>query len=147
MENKEGGLSMSDIDAFRAEYEALVEEMLVKRDELAELTGYGGKEASKDTLSRGIKEITEDTANSLASYVNAIRADVSVNKEQMLQIVKIAQLNEASMGQMLEQLILIQTNTLDTANNTQRSVDIAKKTFELLQSVTIKGGAIGWNLQ
>lgn len=39
------------------------------------------------TLSSGIKSITEDTANLLASYVNAIRADVSYSKAQREQII------------------------------------------------------------
>lgn len=39
---------------------------------------YFKKEGSDGTLANGIKGITEDTANLLASYINAIRADVSM---------------------------------------------------------------------
>lgn len=38
---------------------------------------YGGEEASDATVASGIKGITEDTANLLASYINAMRADLS----------------------------------------------------------------------
>ena len=39
---------------------------------------YFNKEGNDGTLANGIKGITEDTANLLASYLNAIRADVSM---------------------------------------------------------------------
>ena len=38
------------------------------------------EDEDKQSLSDGIKGITEDTANLLASYLNAIRADVSYSK-------------------------------------------------------------------
>ena len=41
----------------------------------------GGGEAGATDLGEGIKGITEDQANLLASYLNAIRADVSYSKE------------------------------------------------------------------
>ncbi len=39
---------------------------------------FNRSDSSDNTLANGIKGITEDTANLLASYINAIRADVSV---------------------------------------------------------------------
>ena len=45
--------------------------------------GLGSIKDTDDTsssLSSGIKSITENTADLLASYVNSIRADVSVNR-------------------------------------------------------------------
>ena len=39
---------------------------------------YFNREGSDNTLANGIKGITEDTANLLASYLNAIRADVAM---------------------------------------------------------------------
>ena len=44
-----------------------------KRQEEEEDSGSG--------LSKGIQNVTEKTANLLASYINAIRADVSVKRE------------------------------------------------------------------
>lgn len=52
---------------------------------LSERIGYSwnaGEESSSSSLSSGIKSITEDTADLLASYLNAIRADVSYGKTQ-----------------------------------------------------------------
>ena len=39
------------------------------------------EEDSGSGLSKGIQNVTENTANLLASYINAIRADVSVKRE------------------------------------------------------------------
>lgn len=105
-----------------------------------------GGVGDKNTLSKGIKEITEDTANLLASYINAIRADVAINREQIMQLVKLSQINQQSLGQMLAQIMLIQVNTFNTANNTLRSAEIAEKTFNLLNSATIQGGGTRFNI-
>lgn len=50
-----------------------------------ETLGYAwnnGEDNSSSNLGNGIKSITEDTANLLASYINAIRADVSYGRMQ-----------------------------------------------------------------
>lgn len=147
--------SMTDeqLARYKDEYDKMVQDAIKKRDEIAKMTGYDNSEASKSTLSKGITGVTEDTANLLASYVNAIRADVAVNREQIMQIVRLSQLNQQSVGQMLAQIILIQVNTLNTANNTLRSADntreiadIVRETNTLLKSATIPNGVVGWNL-
>lgn len=46
------------------------------------LINWGDEETSDGSLGNGIKGITEDTANLLASYLNAIRADVSYGRLQ-----------------------------------------------------------------
>ncbi|MGM9738880.1 MAG: hypothetical protein ACI3ZT_10775 [Candidatus Cryptobacteroides sp.] len=65
----------------------LVLEGLQYVKEAAEKLGYKLYEANDDdaALGNGIKSITEDTANLLASYVNAIRADVSYIRLQQSQ--------------------------------------------------------------
>lgn len=75
------------------------------------------------SLGDGIKNITEDTANLLASYLNAIRADVSFGKLQWMQM-------NVSLKQILgllpqsptlaDYLAQIQANTFNTAENTAR---------------------------
>ncbi len=55
------------------------------RQAALEALGYTwdtGEDSSSSNLGSGIKSITEDTANLLASYINAIRADVSYGKMQ-----------------------------------------------------------------
>lgn len=48
---------------------------------LKELYGWSDNESSSSSMSNTIKGITEQTADLLASYVNAIRADVSVIRQ------------------------------------------------------------------
>lgn len=45
--------------------------------------GYDLSEDSSSSSSKSIKSITEETADLLASYINAIRADVSVNRQNV----------------------------------------------------------------
>jgi uncharacterized membrane protein len=79
-----------------------------------------GSEASS-SMSEGIKSITEDTADLLASYVNAIRADVAYGRIQRDNI--LAQLGRIiamlpSTPKLSEYLAQIQANTFNTAQNT-----------------------------
>ena len=144
---EDGGLSPTDIDELGKTYSDIANEALELRDNLAKASGYDKKETSKSTLSKGIQSITEDTGDLLASYVNAVRADVAVTKEQLLKIVQMAQLSQTSLGGMLAQLLLIQTNTFNTANNTQRANEIAERTFDLLKSATTDGGITQFNIR
>lgn len=51
------------------------------------------------SLTNGIKNITEETADILASYVNAIRLDVSVNRAQVKDIGELLKMRLPEMGQ------------------------------------------------
>lgn len=144
---EDGELSPTDIKELKEVYSNIADEALELRDNLAKASGYDQKGTSKSTLSKGIQEVTEDTASLLASYINSMRADVAVTKEQLLKIVQMAQYSQASLGGMLAQLLLIQTNTLNTANNTQRANEIAEKTFDLLKSATTNGGITQFNVR
>lgn len=79
------------------------------------------KEASQTsgTLSDGIKAVTEDTASLLASYINAIRADVSFAKTQREQVLEILRSAFPSSPTLAEHLARIQANTYNTAVATQ----------------------------
>lgn len=76
-------------------------------------------EASKSTLGNGVKSITEDTANLLASYINAIRADVSAIRQAI--VAGGAQYLPAPT--LAEYLTQIQANTYNTANNTAQLLE------------------------
>lgn len=82
----------------------------------------GGKEPSTSALGDGIKGITEDQANLLASYLNAIRADVSYSKaiwERMdANLQRLADMF-ASSPTLMEYQAQIAANTYDTAQATQ----------------------------
>ena len=68
-------------------------------------------EKTSNTLGGGIKSITEDTANLLASYVNAIRADVAAIRQAV-----VAENTQALPSPTLaEYLTQIQANTYNNA--------------------------------
>lgn len=72
-------------------------------------------EGKADTLANGIKGITEDTANLLASYVNAIRADVAYNRMQLEQLLGLLPQTPT----LADYLMQIQANTFNTAEHTR----------------------------
>ena len=86
--------------------------------------GLLGAEEAGNTLADGIKGITEDTANLLASYLNAIRADVAYAKtlwERMdhnTQVIATA-LSGFSAPSLMEYQAQIAANTYNTALYTQ----------------------------
>ena len=79
-------------------------------------------EEAESNLGNGIKGITEDTANLLASYLNAIRADVAYSKTLWARmdanLQKIADMF-ASSPTLMEYQAQIAANTFDTAQATQ----------------------------
>lgn len=83
-------------------------------DVLSGLNQYFTSGEGSGTLANGVKSITEDTANLLASYVNAIRADVAAIRQEMA-----AQSGVLMPAPTLaEYLTQIQANTYNTAQNT-----------------------------
>lgn len=105
-----------------------------------------GSTSVKDTLSKGIQSITEDTANLLASYLNAIRADVAATRAIISQLIQIAQTNSNTFALQLAELVKIQVNTLATANNTARLVQLAESTNSILQNGTVRGSGTTFNI-
>lgn len=92
--------------------------------------------SGNSSVSRSIQSITESTGDLLAAYVNAIRADSSVNRQTLTQILAITQ----SFSEMpivakaqLAQLETIARNTYETAQNTIRINDI----YELFHRVIL----------
>ena len=107
--------AMEEIAALAPEFQALLEEI----DYLQIREG-----AEDGNLGTGIKNITEDTANLLASYLNAIRADVSYARviwermdSSMQQIA--AALSGFSAPSLMEYQAQIASNTYNTMLNTQ----------------------------
>lgn len=95
--------------------------------------------SAKDTLSKGIQSITEDTGSLLASINNAMRAEQAKQGVDIMQLVTIAQLHTDQFANMYAELLRIQVNTLATANNTAAIADTTDATYRLLKSATIKG--------
>lgn len=61
--------------------------------------GLDLSEIGDGSVTNGIKNITEETADILASYVNAIRLDVSVNRAQVKDIGELLKMRLPEMGQ------------------------------------------------
>lgn len=90
--------------------------------------GISMKEEEEDSgsgLSKGIQNVTENTANLLASYINAIRADVSVKREYVRRLVEelFPAYNVIAQAQ-LQQLTMIQINTAKNVEFVEEIRDI-----------------------
>ena len=121
-----GGLEdkIEQSEEFLDAYEKVLNEKGLSMKELGE---------SEDSLSKGIKGVTEDTANLLASYLNAIRQDVSVKRTLIEQLVSVdvPKINYIAEAQLRE------LNQI--ASNTLRNADAADKIYDLVNRVVDKG--------
>lgn len=97
---------------------------------------------TSNTLSKGIQEnITEDTANILASYLNSIRADVSIKRALLEKWGnEILPKYNVIAEQQLTQLRAIANNTLRSAQNTEANVALVQEVIDMLNIVIDRGG-------
>lgn len=79
--------------------------------------GFDMREDGSSSTTNSIKGITEETADLLASYLNAVRLDVSVIREMQGKF--IPEMSEIAKSQ-LTQLNLIARNTLRNADAAER---------------------------
>lgn len=109
------------------------------------ITATGEKE--NEGLSKGISSVTEDTADLLASYLNAIRADVSL-KRQLLQEFYLKTMPDVTktLGSQLAELKRIEANTLRTANNTDAISEKMSDTYLLVKKATTPGSGVKLNI-
>lgn len=98
--------------------------------------------SASNTLSKGIQEnITEDTANILASYLNSIRADVSIKRALLEKWGnEILPKYNVIAEQQLTQLRAIANNTLRSAQNTEANVALVQEVRDMLNIVIDRGG-------
>lgn len=96
---------------------------------------------ASNTLSKGIQEnITEETANILASYINGIRADVSVKRALLEKWGnEILPKYNVIAEQQLTQLRTIANNTLRSAQNTEANVAVLQEVRDMFNMVINKG--------
>lgn len=116
-------------------YKELSEQMRQTRDVLKKLYGWSDKD-SKSRAGSNIKGITEETADILASYVNAIRPDVSVDRPNIQKIADAV----ASMPEMsgIAQSQLSQLTTLvSLAQYRNGRLD---DMYDWMRSITKEGG-------
>lgn len=98
--------------------------------------------SASNTLSKGIQEnITEETANILASYINGIRADVSVKRALLEKWGnEIFPKYNVIAEQQLTQLRAIANNTLRSAQNTEANVALVQEVRDMLSIVIDRSG-------
>lgn len=109
--------------------------LLDSMEEIANKKGYSLKDSTKtEGLSKGIQSVTEDTANLLGSYLNAIRQDISVKRTLLEQLIgsDVPKMNYLAEAQ-LQQLQMVVANT-------KRNADTADKIYSLIDRVVDKGG-------
>lgn len=97
---------------------------------------------ASNTLSKGIQEnITEDTANILASYINGIRADVSIKRALLEKWGnEILPKYNVIAEQQLTQMRAIANNTLRSAQNTEANVALVQEVRDMLSIVIDRSG-------
>lgn len=98
--------------------------------------------SASNTLSKGIQEnITEETANILASYINGIRADVRVKRALLEKWGnEILPKYNVIAEQQLTQLRAIANNTLRSAQNTEANVALVQEVRDMLSIVIDRSG-------
>lgn len=127
---------MEGVDAYNSALDQL-EKILNEKYGLS----MKGDEESKSGLSAGIQSITEDTADLLASYVNAIRASVAMNEGRWERLLNdsIPQMNIVAEAQLAAQRQIAE-NTLRNAVAAEAIVKSNDEINRLLTRAT-QGGA------
>lgn len=115
---EDGNLTEDEVKNLQNFWMSITEAGMKIRDDMADITGYSDKyEKSGEGLSAGVKNITEDTANLLSSYINAMRQDLSVQRSAVVRFVDDLFPQYSILGQaQLQQLNMIQNNTKITAD-------------------------------
>lgn len=115
-----------------AQISSLAEDIISESGKAAELTNriYDAmdrynltSEENTNTISNGIKSITEDTANLLASYLNGIRADVSYGKVQWERIAVAVEGQGARYITLNDYMMQVQANTANIAESNRRILE------------------------
>ena len=125
-------------DAFEAAL-PMAENLATIIKDAFDFQGYDitNSDSSKSSGAKEIQSVTENTAGLIASYLNAVRADTSVNRVTLTQIL-IAVQTQVEMPVIaraqLQQLQVI-------AGNTGRNVEIVDSIYSLLHSIAPDGTA------
>lgn len=149
----DGDLSASDMNGIVLELSKLkgsLEDWQAAWDILSEAAKQAGinleDTTNKDTLSKGIQTVTEDTANLLASYINSMRAYLAQQVSMVQRIMLAAENNTNTFALMQADIMLIQINTLATANNTTRLVELSEMNSNLFSLLTTSGSGVRLNI-
>ncbi len=108
-------------------------------ESIANEHGESIKDSSSSSASNSIKSITESTADLLASYMNAIRADVSANRA-MIAMYYPQFLTSMQQGNVIADAQLIELRSI--VANTKRNADIVQDIYNILHGVAPDGQSI-----
>lgn len=130
MTDKSGKLDENDIldlaDIIEKDGKSAIEN-ITKVFEVLKSKGMDLTQNGSSSVGNGIKSITEETADILASYVNAIRLDVSVDRVNIQRIAdamaSMPQMSDIANSQLAE-LRVISINTQKNAENTERILSL-----------------------
>lgn len=100
---------------------------------------FGSASEAGEGLSKEIAGVTEDTANLLASYLNAMRADLSNQKIYFQKIIDAIIPMSNNFALQVAELKKIEANTYRTANNTESNAKTVERIESLLNSITRQG--------
>ena len=135
-DESEGGstFTSSELKAIRDYNEQLAADLIAAREALVR-SGAIKDEAggsSSGSMSGGIKGVTEQTADLLASYINAIRASAAMNQNSLLQLVQLSQQMPPIAEAQLQQLQAIVSNTNLISNNTLKNAQLVERIESIL---------------
>ena len=130
MTDKSGKLDENDIldlaDIIEKDGKSAIEN-ITKVFEVLKSKGMDLTQNGSSSVGNGIKSITEETADILASYINAIRLDVSVDRVNIQRIAdamaSMPQMSDIANSQLAE-LRVISINTQKNAENTERILSL-----------------------
>jgi hypothetical protein len=138
MTDKSGKLDADDIielaDELDAQTTKSVDNITAVLERL-KAHGWDLSQNGSNSISNGIKSITEETADIIASYLNAIRLDVSVNRVTLQRIY-----DSVSTLSTMNIIASAQLSTLNAISaNTLRNADYSERILRLLNEVTTPG--------
>lgn len=73
MESQGGKLTKSQIEAYRTEWDDMVQKGIEYRDMVAGITGYGSTAAQQEATTNALSGVSQDTANELVGRLTAIQ--------------------------------------------------------------------------
>lgn len=139
-DESEGGSSFTskELQAIRDYNEQLANDLIAAREALVQSGAIRETSgSSSNSMSNSIKGVTENTADLLASYINAIRATTAINQNSLLQIVQSMQQTTPIVQAQLDQLRnLVASNNL-IAESTQKNAQLVERIESILHGAQI----------
>lgn len=103
--------------------------------------------SKKKTLGASIQSLTENTGNLVASYLNAMRADLSYQRK-MVEEIRNAVISDITVfANIHAKLVEIEANTRRTADSNDSIKTSVEETFKLLKSATSVGSTVRLNIR